>query len=157
MGKDWEICEMKQSLNVFASCFGLILCFCQCSPTLFRNYHGECIGIDNEGNVQLRINNSEKKYSLIQEEKEAIHFLLFSGFVGGENCQTQPPILKNEQEIKLFKEIENQFFKKNGDWNRFVKSNSIKNRSQNIVFVSREQLINYLQEKLIIKSLNSGF
>jgi hypothetical protein len=146
---------MKHVLIFFTICIGLL--FWKCSPSIFKNYHGECIGLEYDGYVKIIMTNSNKKYSLNQAEKEAVHLLLYSGFVGGKNCQTQPPILRNEEQIKKFKVIESDFFSDNGNWRRFVKSNSFKNTSQNIVFVSRDQLINYLQEKLIIKSLNSGF
>lgn len=146
---------MKQLLKFLILSLGIV--FLQCSPTIFKNYHGECVGVEYDGYVQLKMTNSEKRYSLNQAEKEAVHLLLYSGFVGSKNCQTQPPILRNEEEIKKFKAIESEFFSDNGNWRRFVKSNSVKNTSQNIVFVSRDQLINYLQDKFIIKSLNSGF
>ena len=50
---------------------------------------------------------------------------LYSGISNGNGCITQNPILSNLEQRNNFKKIENKFFRKKGEWNRFIKSSNI--------------------------------
>lgn len=131
-----------------------------CSNLKFQNYYGNCEGNNSDGYITLLISNADKKnISKSNAEKCAIHLLLFSGISGNEKCQTIIPYLRNETEKNNFKTIENKFFSKNGDWKSFVRSSNdlnVTNSGYKIV-VSKQELLNYLANKQIIKPLNSGF
>ena len=62
---------------------------------------------------------------------------------------------------KTFKKIERKFFSKKGSWKLFIKSSNFINdktpANHYIVSISKLQLMNFLIEKKVIKSLNNGF
>lgn len=134
--------------------------------TKFVGYKMECISLNSDKYIEVNIWNDKYKLKYIEKQahKESLHGLLYAGINSGKNnCGTQPPLLKNETDKLNFKKIEKKFFSKKGDWNRFVKSSSVNNEitlSTNKVYqvqISKLELVKYLIEKKIIKSLNNGF
>jgi hypothetical protein len=134
--------------------------------TKFYGYQIECVTLNSDNYIELKIwnENYKLKYKESQAQKEAIHSILYAGITSGaNNCGTQPPILKNENDKQNFKKIEKKFFSKNGVWARFVKSSKLNNEasiSLNKIYqiqVSKLELTKYLIEQKIIKSLNNGF
>jgi hypothetical protein len=129
-------------------------------------YNIECLSIENEGYVKLKIGNYVKptEFNIESASKDAIKAVLYSGY-SSTNCQTQKPILKESSDIDNFKKIESNFFSSNGKWKTFVRNsldtNNIKtDKTENKEFaivVSKDQLRKYLEEQKIIKSLNTGF
>jgi len=129
-------------------------------------YNIECISIENEGYVKLKLLNYKNptEFDLESASKNAIKAILYSGY-SSTDCQTQKSILKETADIDNFKKIENNFFSSNGKWKTFVRnsfdSNNIKkDRTENkefIIMVNKDQLRKYLEEQKIIKSLNTGF
>ena len=76
-------------------------------------------------------------------------------------------MLRNSENKENFKGIERRFFSRNGDWERFIRSNTIKTTLPSTigaknwkvyqVSVSKNELRKYLEEQKIIKSLTNGF
>jgi hypothetical protein len=134
-----------------------------------RNYQTECVTIETDGYVKIKIWNTKKgaKYKPEQARKDAIHALLFSGIAGSNGCSTQPPILNKSEEHENFKTIEKSFFSKKGKWSMFTRSSAtettlpanlgIKNWKVYQVSISKNELRKYLEQQKIIKSLTNGF
>jgi hypothetical protein len=134
-----------------------------------RNYQTECVTIETDGYVTIKIWDTKKgaKYKPEQARKDAIHAILFSGISGGAGCSTQPPILNKTEEQDNFKSIEKSFFAKKGKWSMFTRSSAtettlpanlgVKNWKVYQVSISKNELRKYLEEQKIIKSLTNGF
>ena len=134
-----------------------------------RNYQTECVTIETDGYVTIKIWDTKKgaKYKLEQARKDAIHAILFSGISGGNGCSTQAPILNKSDEQESFKTIEKNFFAKNGKWSMFTRSSAtestlpaslgLKNWKVYQVSISKNELRKYLEDQKIIKSLTNGF
>jgi hypothetical protein len=134
-----------------------------------RNYQTECVTIETDGYVTIKIWDTKKgaKYKPEQARKDAVHAILFSGISGGNGCTTQPPILNKTEENENFKSIEKSFFVKKGKWAMFTRSSAsestlpanlgIKNWKVYQVSISKNELRKYLEEQKIIKSLTNGF
>jgi len=132
-------------------------------------YQTECVSTSNEGYFTIKIWNTKKgkRYKNEQARKDAIHSVLFSGFMGSSNCTASNPLLKKDSEISNFKKIETSFFKKNGTWVKFVRMSETettipstvgeKNWKIYYVVISKNLLRKYLTEHKIINSLNNGF
>ena len=129
-------------------------------------YYIECISIENQDYVKLKIGNFVKQteFNIESASKNAVKSVLYSGYSSA-NCQTQKPILKESSDIDNFKKIESNFFSSNGKWKTFVRnlldSNNIKtDKTENkefTIMVNKDQLRKYLEDQKIIKSLNTGF
>ena len=134
-----------------------------------RNYQTECVTIETDGYVTIKIWDTKKgaKYKPEQARKDAVHAILYSGISGGTGCSTQPPILNKAEEQDNFKSIEKSFFAKKGKWSMFTRSSAtettlpanlgVKNWKVYQVSISKNELRNYLEEQKIIKSLTNGF
>jgi hypothetical protein len=134
-----------------------------------RNYQTECISIDTDGYVIIKIWDTKKgkNYNSEQARKDAVDAILFSGISGNNGCASQPPIINKTEEQENFKFIENSFFAKKGKWTIFTRSAAtettlpanigVKNWRVYQVSVSKKELRKYLEEQKIIKSLNNGF
>ena len=135
-----------------------------------RNYQTECVSIESDGYVTIKIWDTKKgaKYKSEQARKDAIHAILYSGISGGGGgCATQPPILNKSEEQENFKKIEKSFFEKRGKWSMYTRSSSLettlpsnlgmKNWKAYQVSISKNELRKYLEEQKIIKSLTNGF
>ena len=129
-------------------------------------YNIECISIENEGYVKLKVLDykNSSKFNIEKASKDAIKAVLYSGY-SSTNCQTQKPILKETTDIENFKKIESKFFSNNGVWKNYVR-NSLDNdnikavgaKNNNFyIMVNKDGLRKYLEEQKIIKSLNTGF
>jgi hypothetical protein len=152
---------MKTSILSFF--MTLLLLSCGAKKEL---YNIECISIENEGYVKLKLLNYKNptEFNIESASKNAIKVALYSGY-SSTNCQTQKPILKESADIDNFKKIESNFFSANGKWKTFVRNsldtNNIKtDKTKNkefVIMVNKDQLRKYLEERKIIKSLNTGF
>ena len=140
------------------------------SFTLSNNYYQtECVSLETNGYITFKIWNTKsgKSYKAEQARKDAIHAILFSGIGGTNGCATQTAILDNIEKTEKFKSIEKDFFSSNGKWAQFTTSSATestlpanlgaKNWKVYKVSVSKDALKKYLEEKSIIKSLNTGF
>ena len=136
----------------------IFLLFINCS-TKKELYQIDCVSLENEGYVKLKIANLIKplEYQIESASKDAIKAILYSGYTSIQ-CQTQKPILKQSADIENFKKIESNFFSKNGVWKTFVRNTpNEQNATGFTIMVNKDQLRKYLEEKQIIKSLNNGF
>lgn len=133
-----------------------------------RNYRVECVKIETTGYLIIKVWDIKpnQKYTEQQAGKDAIHALLYSGIAGGEACVSQPAYLNNEASIKKFKKVEKQFFSKNGDWLRFVRSSETTQAStvptahENKTFmisIAKNDLRRYLESQNIINKMTHGF
>jgi hypothetical protein len=134
-----------------------------------RNYQTECVTIENDGYVTIKIWDTQKgtKYLPEQARKDAIHAILYSGISSGTGCATQPPILNKTEAQENFKSIEKSFFSKKGKWSMYTRSSTTETTLPNnlgkeiwkvyLVTISKNELRKYLEEQKIIKSLNNGF
>ena len=141
-------------------CFPLLilLLFVNCTAKK-ELYQINCVSIENEGYVKLKITNLIKplEYQIESASKDAIKAILYSGYTSTQR-QTQKPLLRQPTDIENFKKIESNFFSNKGVWKTFVRTDSNEqNKSGFEVMVSKDQLRKYLEEKQIIKSLNNGF
>lgn len=132
-------------------------------------YQVECISVENEGYVTIKIWNTKlgKKYTQEQARKDAIHAILYSGVPNTNGCFTQKPLLSNSDAEENFGKIEKDFFSKKGSWSKYTRDAktettlpvNIGDKSWKVyqVSVSKNELRKYLEEQKIIKSLNNGF
>ena len=134
-----------------------------------RNYQTECVTLDTDGYITIKIWDTKKKnsYKSEQARKDAINAILYSGISGSNGCPTQIPILNKLEEQDNFKSIESIFFAKNGKWLLFTRSIANETTSPSNdsgkgckiyqVSISKNELRKYLEEQNIIKALNNGF
>ena len=87
-------------------------------------YQTECVSLETDGYVTIRIWNTKKglKYKLEQARKDAIHSILFIGIAGGNGCSTQPPLLTSMDDQSSFEKVEKSFFSSKGNWSRFTRN-----------------------------------
>ncbi|WP_297514124.1 hypothetical protein [Flavobacterium sp.] len=152
---------MRKSILPFLLLFVMLSCKAQ-----KELYSIECISVENEGYVKLKLLNYVKptKFKIEDASKDAIKALLYSGY-SSTNCPTQKPLLSETTDIDNFKKIEKDFFSKNGKWKTFIRNSldvyNIKTEKITIkefeIMVNKDQLRKYLEEQKIIKSLNTGF
>lgn len=136
----------------------IMLFFINCSAQK-ELYQINCLTIDNDGYVKLKITNLIKplKYQIESASKDVIKAILYSGYTSAQ-CQTQKPLLLQPTDIENFKKIESNFFSNKGLWKTFIRNDSNEHNTSGFeVMVSKDQLRKYLEEKQIIKSLNNGF
>ena len=134
-----------------------------------RSYQTECVSLETDGYVTIKIWDTKKGKSYKQEQArmDAIHAILYSGIAGANGCSTQKPILSNTEDIAKFRAIEKDFFSKNGTWSKYTRASTVettlpvslgkKDWKVYQVSVAKSLLHKYLEEQKIIKSLNTGF
>lgn len=152
---------MKKNILIIFS----VLFFISCNAQK-ELYSIECISVENEGFVRLKLLNYVKptKFKVEEASKDAIKALLYSGY-SSTNCPTQKPLLKETTDIDNFKKIKKDFFSKNGKWKTFIRNSldvdNVKTEKITIkefeIMVNKDLLRKYLEEQKIIKSLNTGF
>jgi len=135
-----------------------MFCFVNCS-TKKELYRINCVSIENEGYVKLKITNliNPLEYQIESANKDAIKAILYSGYTSTQ-CQTQKALLRQPTDIENFKKIESSFFSNKGVWKTFVRNATNEQNTTGFeIMINKDQLRKYLEEKQIIKSLNNGF
>jgi hypothetical protein len=135
-----------------------MICFANCS-TKKELYQINCVSIENEGYVKLKITNliNPLEYQMESANKDAIKAILYSGYTSTQ-CQTQKPLLRQTTDIENFKKIESNFFSNKGIWKTFIRNATNEQNTTGFeIMINKDQLRKYLEEKQIIKSLNNGF
>lgn len=157
----------KKSIIRFAIAFPLLLIFIAAKPTV--TYQTQCVSMETDGYISLKIWDTKKgtNYKPEQARKDALHAILYSGVAGENGCMTQSPLLNKIEEQEKFSGIEKDFFSKSGKWSQFTRDSAtettlpekIGKKEWKVyqVSVSKNELRKYLEEKSIIKSLNTGF
>ena len=132
-------------------------------------YQVECVSVENDGSVTIKIWNTKlgEKYKQEQARKDAIDAILKSGVPGNNGCTAQKPILSTPESIENFEKIEKDFFSKKGLWSNYSREATTektipetigdKNMKVYRVSVAKNLLRKYLEDNKIIKSLNTGF
>lgn len=155
--------KVQQILVIVVSCFLLSFSISK------RNYQTECVAIESNGFITIKIWDSKRgsRYKIEQARKDAIHAVLYSGIAGNRGCTTQYPILNNSKNQENFKKIEKDFFSRNGKWSTFTQSASVEttlpanlgSRNWKVyqVSVSKNNLRKFLEEQNIINTLTKGF
>lgn len=118
----------------------------------------------NYGSIELIVTPTKKstKYNLQKAQKDAVMAVLYTT-ISSSNCQSQPPLLNNADEKKAFNSYKRKFLSKRGKWKLYVANNEDGNSNQNTqingfkVMVMKAALRKHLEEKEIIKPLNTGF
>lgn len=135
-------------------------------------YEIEGVRVAQQGSYLIKVWSYSKspKVAIEQAKKNAVHGIIFKGFVGGPNrCPSQKPLVKttNSNNDKYFKD----FFKDGGRYMKFVSLSNdgsvgasdrlkISKREYKIgviVTILKDQLRKELENDKIIKSLSSGF
>jgi len=164
----YQTIKNKKAIFLFAVIcfFNTQFLFAQKSSSYFQT---ECVSIENDGYITIKIWDTKKgaHYKIDEARKDAIRNFLFSGVSSNSKCSSQPPILNKTEEQEKFKDVEKSFFSQNGKWSIFTRSSSTfatlptnlgsKNWNVYQVSVSKNELVKYLEEQKIIKSLNTGF
>ena len=127
------------------------------------NCQFNCQRIDNRS-IELIVTPTKKptKYNLQKAQKDAVMAVLYST-ISSTNCQTQPPLLGNADEKRAFNKYKRKFLSKRGEWKLYVSNNEAGNSIQNTqtnsfkVTVMKAALRKHLEQKEIIKPLNTGF
>lgn len=157
-------------MNLFkpSFCLSLIIFLCFSFTNRFVNYQIECISVE-DNYVTIKIWNPKKgkSYKIDQANKDALYAILYTGIAGSKNCLTQKALLTNSEEIDKFSKIEKEFFSSKGKWTQYTRSSTTettlpanlgsKNWKVYQVSVSKDALKKYLEEKSILKSINTGF
>jgi hypothetical protein len=136
----------------------ILLLFVNCTAKK-ELYQINCVSIENEGYVKLKITNliNPLEYQIESANKDAIKAILYSGYTSTQ-CQTQKALLRQPRDIENFKKIESNFFSNKGVWKTFVRNATNEQNTTGFeIMINKDQLRNYLEEKQIIKSLNNGF
>lgn len=135
----------------------------------YNSYQTECISLETEGYVSFKIwdTKSGKSYKPEQARKDAVHSVLYAGIAGSNGCTTQTALLVKSEDFEKFKKIEKDFFSSKGNWAKYTRSSATEStlpinlgqKSWKVyqVSVSKDALKKYLEEKSILKSINTGF
>lgn len=138
------------------------------------HYEIECVGTGIQGTYLIKVwsYSKEPDVAINQAKKNAVHGVIFKGFVGrSEGCTSQKPIARNtnlEQEKKSFFK---EFFSDGGKYMKFVSlttdgsvaaSDRLKISRKEykigvVVSVRKDELRKDLESAGIIKTLSSGF
>ena len=144
------------------------LLFLSFTPPPKFSYRVECISVNSDGTVALKIWDTKKGkgYKAHSGSIDAVHCVLYSGLSGG-SCGRQNPLLNNDDAISKFENAYPEFFKKSGDYKRYVRTGALETAAPSAiadkswkvyeVVVDRKQLQKNLTEKQIKKGLNNGF
>ena len=178
---------MKYYLNKFTITLILFLCF---SSVVFAQsrqqkkadqatnewrYEIECAGIGAQGTYLVKVWSYSKKpkVAIEQAKKNAIHGIIFKGFVGNSSkgCRTQKPLSRNGTLQDENRSFFNSFFENGGKYQKFVnlstdgavRAGDIMKVKKGlykvgiIVSVQKDELRKDLENAGVIKSLSSGF
>jgi len=128
-------------------------------------------GISFEGDGYLNIEiwnvNEGTGYEPEQALKDALHNILYFGVLSNNKFTAQKPLLLTMENREKFKRIENDFYRDDGDWSKFVRMSSTQsastlNLNQNEVkmyqvSISKDLLRKYLEEQNILSPITKGF
>lgn len=133
-----------------------------------HTYQFECLSASSE-QVTLKIWDIKKakRYKFKTAQKDAVRSVLFDGISKSKNCVNQKALLQSLEDKETFKTIELSFFKKNDTWINFVRNavldsaeeKKINGKSYLLyeISIAKNDLRHYLEEKKIIRPLNSIF
>jgi hypothetical protein len=135
-------------------------------------YEVEGVGVGKEGTYLVRVWSYSKKpdIAIEQAKKNAVHAIIFQGFIGLNRVGSQPPICNEPGAEKKHEDFFKSFFADNGYYMKYVFLSSDGAVSEAdrqkigkefkigvIVSVRKDLLIKDLVSAGIVKSLSSGF
>lgn len=135
------------------------VCFSQKNKTNYGNYEfeTECFENNLDGTIVVKawgLNNMNGKEALIEAKRKALNQIIFVGLHRGKNtCGDMPIVTENNARAK-HEDYFNEFFKKNGEFVKYVESNNASNNDKNKVFyltIKKSQLKKKLIEDGILK------
>jgi hypothetical protein len=136
-------------------------------------YEIECMGVGTDGTYLVKVWSYSKnpKIATSQAKKNAVHGVIFKGFIGGANgCTTQKPLASNPNLEMEKADFFEPFFEEGGKYMKFVTLSSDGNiaaedrmkvgkeyKTGVIVSVAKNELRKDLEAAGIIKGLSNGF
>jgi len=135
-------------------------------------YEIEGVGEGKEGTYLVKIWSYSKnpRIAIEQAKKNAVHAIIFQGFIGINHVSSQLPICNNAGAEEEYESFFNTFFSDNGYYMKYVSVSSDGNVSDGdrikvgkefkigvIVSVRKDLLQKELESAGIVKSLSSGF
>jgi len=159
---------MKTILGSKYYLFALVLLFSACSSRDIT-YNVNAISFEGDGYLIVEIWNENEgtDYEPEQALKDALNNILYFGVLSNNKFTAQKPLLLTEENRNNFKKIENEFFKNDGDWSKFLRMSSSKAAiTQNLnqkevkvyqVSISKDLLRKYLEEQNILNPITKGF
>jgi hypothetical protein len=159
---------MKIILKYKIYLIALFLLMTACSS---RDITYNVTGLSFEGdgyfNIEIWNVNEGISYEPEQALKDALQNILYFGVLSNNKFTAQKPLLLTEENRNNFKKVENDFFKDEGNWSKFVRMSSTQSASTlNInkkevkvyqVSISKDLLRKYLEEKNILNPITKGF
>lgn len=158
--------------NFFKSFFlcGILFMINSCGANqAIYNYEIFCENVGSQGTNLIKVYSYAKTVdkAIEQAKHDAVHGILFKGFVGGNNCSSQAPIVRPE-ELNDNKEFFDNFFK--GEYKRFVYLSSDGSVAPKdklkvgemykvgvVISVNKVELRKHLESQKIIKKLGEIF
>lgn len=133
-----------------------------------------CVGTGSQGTYLVKVWSYSKKPDVAKEQalKNAVHGVIFKGFPGGNNCQSQKPMARNpELQTEKAEFFEAFFNTENGAYRRYVnfttngvpaagdviKANKKEYKVGVVISINKDELRKYLESQGIIKGLDAGF
>lgn len=165
---------MKKTVSIFVLCFFSVLVVFGGSKskankeTVAFRYELDCAGNGVQGFYLVKVWSYSKKAAVAAEQskKNAVHGIIFKGYVGKPGCVSQRPLAANPgveyEKETYFKE----FFKDGGEYMKYV---TLTEGTQEIikigkeykvgivVSVAKDDLRKALEASGVVKSLSSGF
>ncbi len=131
-------------------------------------YELECAGNGVQGTYLVKVWSYSKKANVATEQckKNAIHGIIFKGYVGGNGCVSQRPLAKNPGVELEYEEFFDLFFSDKGDYYKYVSVTSAapevvkvgkEYKVGLVVSVQKDELRKALEAAGVIKGLSSGF
>ena len=138
----------------------------------YYRYELECVGTGTDGTYLVKVwsYSKRRKIAINEAKRNAVHGVIFKGFGGGDNCQTQKALATSPGIEEQNKDYFTAFFSENGKYLKYVTiSNDGSIGAGDMLKVKREYKIGIvvsvmkdalraeLEQAGVIKGLNSGF
>ncbi|MBQ2170881.1 MAG: hypothetical protein II448_03980 [Paludibacteraceae bacterium] len=131
-------------------------------------YEIQCAGNGVQGTYLVRVWTYNKKLKAALEAcpRNAVHGVIFKGFVGGDGCVGQRALVREPGAEMEYEDFFNHFFASNGEYRKYI---SIVPGTEEqmkvdkvykvgiVVSVQKDELRKALEAAGVIKSLNYGF
>ena len=131
-------------------------------------YDIECAGNGERGTYLVKVStySRNRKIAINQTVKNAVRGVIFKGYGGGDGCVAQRPLTSNPEAEAPYAEFFEEFFQNDGAYSRYAsvvdgtlevtKLTRLWKVSQ-VVTVRKDDLRKYLEQKGVIKGLDSMF
>lgn len=116
----------KRILSLLSICILIGMSSCKSTPvntmSSFYSKNVECVGSDIYGNevIQTKVLAKSKKEAMLKAQDKALETILFSGIIDGSKDCSIKPLLGGANVAENNKTYFDSFFKKNGQFKKFV-------------------------------------